>query len=933
MADPTLSLTVNQQPLEIPERYWNWSLLRYLRDVLGLTGTKWSCDSEGTCGACTLIVNGKARRACLTPIKNLSGARVETIEALQIGPEQIPHPLLQTVVQDGIFQCGYCAPGALLSAKALLDENLNPTEKEIERALSTVICRCAGLNRMDRSVQRAAAILRGDQPSTWTPADTAAEERLLARLTGKMPYTADLRFPNMLYAQAVRAGAAHARLTRLDVSQAESMPGVAKILTRKDVPGANAFGIFVFDQPIFLSPGDEVRHVGDVLAVIVAESPEQAAAAAAAVDFALEPLPVLTSPQQALAADAPVLHERLRLAHPEEANVLAHHRTRKGDVAEGFAAADVIVEGEYSVPFVEHAYMEIECSTAVPESDGSLTLYCGTQGPMEDRHQVAAALGLPEERIRIAHQFMGGGFGGKEDIAGQIHAALGAYHTGRPVKVQWTRAESLAVSTKRHALRMRYRTGADRSGKLTAAEAYIVGDTGPYASVGEAVLFRACVFSCGPYVVPHAQVDSLAVHTNNAVAGAFRGFGSPQVAFASEIQMQKLADALGLDPIEFRLRNALEVGQATITGDILTHEVGVSIKACLLAVREALAKTPPPQLLPGEKLGVGVAAAYKNVGLGQNLPDSAGASVSLEADGRFLVRHGATDMGQGINDAIVMITARALGIPTQDVAVHTADTRYDPPGGVTTASRQTFISGNAALRAAEAVREQLWKTVSEEFGVPVEDLALRERAFVQLSSGRRLIDLQTLAASGPRFEARITYDPPTTADQPGYSPAQPTEKRPPLHFAYDYGVQAALVAVQPETGAVRVLKVIAAHDVGRTISRRNVIGQIEGAIVQGLGYALSESFVVENGLPKTLKFKDLGLLRFRDLPEIEPIIIEDPHVLGPFGAKGMGELTISPTAPAVVNAIHDAVGVWMTELPVTPEKLLAALRAAPHPTL
>ena len=297
------------------------------------------------------------------------------------------------------------------------------------------------------------------------------------------------------------------------------------------------------------------------------------------------------------------------------------------------------------------------------------------------------------------------------------------------------------------------------------------------------------------------------------------------------------------------------------------------------------------------------------------------------------VRHGATDMGQGINDAIVMITARALGIPTQDVAVHTADTRYDPPGGVTTASRQTFISGNAALQAAEAVREQLWKTVSEEFGVPVEDLAVRERAFVQLSSGRRLIDLQTLAASGPRFEARITYDPPTTADQPGYSPAHPTEKRPPLHFAYDYGVQAAMVAVQPESGAVRVLKIIAAHDVGRTISRRNVIGQIEGAIVQGLGYALSEAFVVENGLPKTLKFKDLGLLRFRDLPEIEPIIIEDPHVLGPFGAKGMGELTISPTAPAVVNAIHDAVGVWMTELPVTPEKLLAALHAAADPTL
>lgn len=926
MENQPITCVVNGNVVSVSPRYFNWSLARYLREALDLTGVKQSCDSEGACGACNVIINGKAKRACLTKVSTLDQAHIETIESLQFKPGQTPHPLLQTVVQDGIFQCGYCAPGALLSAKALLDDNPNPTDAEISRAISTVICRCAGLNRIDRSIQRAAAILRGEAPSTWTQQDTENEERILNRLTGKEKFAADISFPDMLVAKAVRAGVPHARVLHIDISRAETMPGICKVLTAKDLPGRNLMGSITPDQPVFCDENNPVRYVGDTLAVVVGNTPEEVQAAAAAVEFELEPLTIVTTTAQALAPDAPVLHERLKEAHPDSPNVLAHFSTRKGEEDTGFAHADVIVESDYDVPFVEHAYMEIETSIGVPEDDGTITVYCGTQGPVEMQHQVAASLDLPLEKVHIAHLFMGGGFGGKEDITGQIHVALAALLTGKPVKSTWTRAESLAVSTKRHAVRMHYKTGATRDGALVASEATIIGDTGPYASVGMAVLGRTAVFACGPYVVPHVKVDSYAVHTNNAISGAFRGYGSPQVAFAAEIQMEKLAAQLGMDPMELRLKNALRLGDTTITGDLMVPEVGVGIEACLEAVKNKLAELPLPEVGPDEKIGIGIAAAMKNVGLGTNLPDSAGAKVSLEPDGFFMVRHGATDMGQGVNDVMATIASRVLEIPLKFIRVHTADTREDPPGGMTTASRQTFVTGNAVKEASQDLRKLLWQTVSDEFSVAEDKIALQDGIFVNTDNGRLLISLKELATCKKCFECAVTYDPPTTKAQDKHAPVNALPGQPPLHFAYDFGAQAAVVAVNPQTGAFRVLRIIAAHDVGKSILPRNVIGQIEGGVIQGVGYATSEQYVLENGIPKTTRYKDLGLLRFRDLPEIVPVVVEDPHMLGPFGAKGMGELVITPTAPAIANAIHNAVGVWINSLPITKEKVLAALQ-------
>ncbi|HAF61444.1 MAG TPA: hypothetical protein DCK95_03865 [Anaerolineaceae bacterium] len=918
-----ITLQVNGQKIEVKPEHLSWTLVRYLRDELNLTGTKQGCSSEGTCGLCKIILNGKARTSCKLFMKELNGAVVETIENLIVNGNP-PHPLLQTAIQDGIFQCGYCAPGAILSAKALLDEKPDPTDEEISRAISGVLCRCAGLNRFDRSIKRAAAILRGDEKSTWTDEDTANEYMTLEKLTGVLVYSDDLKFPDMLYAKALRANVPHGKVKKVDISKAENMPGIIRILTSKDIPGKNIFGVIVPDQPIFCD--EIVRYVGDTLALVIGESNETIDAALDAIEVEIEPLPIISNVREALAADAPVLHPRLKDVYPDMPNVLKHFHISKGDISKGFEEADIILEESYKVPFVEHAYMETETSIATLEEDGVVKIYVGSQGPTDDRHQIAQALGLPEEKVQIAHMYMGGGFGGKEDIAGQIHAALAAVTTQHPVKVHWDRTESLLVSYKRHAAELDYKVGATKDGRLVAADIKVYGDTGAYASAGEAVLFRMMAFACGPYEIPHVNVDTYAVHTNNMPCGAFRGYGSPQVTFAAETHFQRIIDALKLDSIETRLKNALDLGKATITGDVLTPDVGAGMIQCLKAVQAELAKTNIPESSEEEKIGVGIACAYKNVGLGSNIPDQAGAQVILEKDGTFLVRHGAADMGQGSTQVMAVIAARILGVPLSSIKVHTGDTRFDPHGGMTTASRATFVSGNAVHLAASGLKEKLWKAVSEEFGVASDELEISDGQFINSQTKQVYISLKDLAGGDETFKCLSDYHAPTTQPAPDYVESKPKVPAAPLHFAYDFGAQAAIVAVNSKTGNVRVLKIIAAHDSGTPIIYKNVIGQIEGAAIQGLGYALSESFELEHGIPTSLKMKDLGLLRFRDIPEIIPIPITDPHPKGPFGAKGMGELALTPTAPAVVNAIHDAVGVWINELPVTKEKIVTAMQ-------
>ena len=917
-----IKVPINGTEINVHQKFADWPLVRFLREELRLTGTKQGCDSRGTCGLCKVIINGKARISCVGTMSRLNGAVIETIENLAV-ENGIPHPLIQTVIQDGIFQCGYCAPGAIMSAKALLDENLNPTDEQIERAISGTLCRCAGLNRMDQAVKRAAAILRAEEPSTWDEEDTANEHLTITKLTGKQIFTDDLKFEGMLYAKAVRANIPHGKIKKVDISNAQDMPGVVKVLTSMDIPGENIYGLVTPDQKVFCD--DVVRYVGDTLALVIGESEFEVEEAINAINVEIEPLPIVATIQHALHENAPVLHERLKDVYPDTPNVLKHFHVRKGDPQKGFEEADFVYEQSYHVPFVEHAYMEPETSIGLVEDDGTIKIYVGSQGPVEDREQVAKVLGINEEMVQIAHMYMGGGFGGKEDIAGQIHAALAAFHTGRPVKVHWSREESIYVSYKRHAADLYYKMGMTKDGRLVAADIKVYGDTGAYASAGETVLFRMMAFACGPYEIPNAEVHTFAVHTNNNPSGAFRGYGSPQVAFAAETHLQHMIDVLGLDPIETRLKNALDYGKATITGDVLTKEVGAGMVQCLSAVKEELSQTKMPELDQDEKLGVGIACAYKNVGLGISVLDKASAEVGLTGEGKFLVRHGGTDMGQGSNQVVATIASRVLGVPLKEIRVHTGDTREDPHGGITTASRATFVTGNAAKKAAEGLRSMLWETVSHEFGISEELLEIQDGAFVNKETGSEIIKLKTLASGSQLFKFRADYDAPKTQVPMEVIPSNPDVPEAPLHFAYDFGAQAAIVSVNTETGEIKVHKVIAAHDSGEPIIYKNVIGQIEGAVIQGLGYALSEKFEIEDGLPKSKRLRDLGLLRFRDIPEIIPIPITDPHPKGPFGAKGMGELALSPTAPAVVNAIHNAVGLWVRELPATKERIKAAI--------
>ncbi len=839
-----LTLTINGENVQVEPEYFDWPLLKFLREKMNLTGTKQGCDGEGTCGLCKVIIDGKARISCVRKMSTLNGAKVETIESLKVEENETPHPLLQTVIQDGIFQCGYCAPGALMSAKALLEENLNPTDKEIERAISGTLCRCVGLNRMDESIKRAAAILRGDEESTWTAEDTANEYLTLDKLTGKLLYTNDLKFKDMLYGKALRAQVPHGKVKKVDTAKAEKMPGIVKVLTSKDIPGENIFGDIQADQPVFCT--NEVLYAGDTLALVIGETEEQVEAALDMIEVEIEPLPVVGTIADALKPDAPVLHPRLKETHPDMPNVLIHWHVGKGDIQKGFEESDLIYEQDYTVPFVEHAYMETETSIGVVEEDGTIKVYVGSQGPTDDRKQIAKVMGVEEEQVQIAHMYMGGGFGGKEDVAGQIHAALAAYHTGRPVKFHWDRAELIAVSYKRHAAELHYKMGMTRDGMLKAAEIDIFGDTGAYASAGEAVLFRMMAFACGPYEVPNVEVNTYAVHTNNNPCGAFRGYGSPQSTFAAEIHVQHMLDELGLDPIKSRLKNALDIGKVTITGDVLTENVGAGMVQCLTTVKKVLAETELPRVGENEKLGVGIACAYKNVGLGMNIPDQAGARASLEKDGTFLIRHGAADMGQGSVQVAAAITARILGVPLSEVKVHTGDTRLDPHGGMTTASRATFVTGNAVYLAAEGLREKLWDVIANEFHVAHEQIGIKNGKFVDLENERDLVSLKDLASNGIDLTYEAHYDAPTTQLPPDHAETHPEVPDAPLHFAYDFGAQAIILSVNEETGEVKVYKVIAAHDSGTPIIYKNVVGQIEGAAVQGMGYALSE-FISDQG--------------------------------------------------------------------------------------
>lgn len=920
-----LNITVNnvRYTRDVPE---SRTLAQFLRLDLGLTGTKIGCE-EAECGICTVQVDGVPVDSCIYPLFKAQGRDVVTIEGLANGREL--HPLQRQFIRHGAVQCGFCTSGLIMTGDALLEENKDPSENDIKVALKDTYCRCTGYTSVIQAIQSAAREMRGDKPLPVNDPEVDGPMEVISRsvppievedkVTGRAKFTDDYVFPDMLFARTLRSPHPHARILGIDTDRAKSLPGVRVVLTHADVPGENRHGLVFRDWPVLCH--DVVRYVGDAVAIVAADTEEIATEAIKLIEVEYDLLPVVADPKYAHSPEAPVLHPN----HPT-GNLLKHIKVRHGDIEQGFSEADEIVEREYKTPTTEHAFLEPECAIGVPAGfpgHHKLTVYVGSQIPYQDRNQIALAMGLPEESVRVIGTLIGGGFGGKEDIAGQIHVAMLATKTGLPVKMLYTRQESLIFHPKRHATIIRIKTGAKRNGKLTAVEAELYGDGGAYASLSDKVMTRATTHATGPYEVPNAKIDCFAMYTNNTPSGAFRGFGVTQSAFAVEQNMDLLAYALGIDPIEFRLMNAQKVGVTTATGQLLRESVGLietieDVRADMLAHHKG-DKFRWVWRMGNRAYAWGLACAYKNTGLGGGAPDKSEAEIEAFEDGTLEVRTAAADMGQGLAHVVAQCAAEELHVAYDKVKVLLCDTDRTPNGGPTTASRQTFMTGNAARLAAVALREAITQSAAEMMDVAPEDIRYEEGL---LRYNGHSVELGKIVgwmkSNGLTPRTKHEYHAPKT---------QPLGSGGDMHFAFSYATQAALVEVDLETGEIHVLKVVSSTDIGRAINPLMLQGQIEGGIVMALGNCLTESFIIEDGIPWTNLLARYKMPSIKHTPEIVSRLVEHRASEGPFGAKGVGEIPSINTTPAICNAIYNATGVRIFSIPVDQDALLRAIRS------
>jgi len=947
MKTKTLEFTINGRNVALDEKPGEMlsDLIRYR---LGLTGTKIGCN-EAECGSCTVLIDGEPVLSCSYPAAKVRGRTVVTIEGLagQVESEASGraadratsrpggadpaklHPLQDAFVKYGAVQCGFCIPGQLMTSYALLQRNPDPSDEEIKYALKDTLCRCAGYPTIIKSVRAAAKAIRTGMPVE--PPSDIPESRVKHRAVGKLHarpdgvdkvtghalYTDDLTFEGMLHARVKRAMLPSAVVRSIDVSRARTLSGVVAVLTAEDIPGQHTHGVVFSDWPILVGVGERVRTVGDALAIVAAETREIATKALDLIEVNLEPLPVVSDAVAASNPEAPALHDG--------GNLLKHIKVRKGDTTAGFSEADVVLEHTFYTPIYDHAFLEPECSIARLTPEGRTEVYVGSQIPYEDRTQVAAALGVAENQVRIIGQLVGGGFGGKEDIAGQIHAALLAQATKRPVKLLFDRQESLLVHPKRHATQIRIKAGAKNDGTLTAFETELFGDTGAYASLGDKVMTRATTHSSGPYSVPNVKADCFAMYTNNPPAGAFRGFGVLQSAFAVESAMDMLAEKLGMDPVELRRANALREGSTTNTGQLLSSSVG--LLECIDRVEAEMKRIDGPtpfvaKSVPGSphlKTAWGVAAAYKNTGLGGGAPDKAGAEAELLSDGTVEVRSSSAELGQGLPTALQLMAAEELSVGPETIRVLLSDTDLTPDGGPTTASRQTYVTGNAIRQAAIGLRELVSGVLADRCGLPL--------SAVRFESGRVQVGERCLSLAETAAEMKAAGKTPRLSTVYNAPETKPLGEGGDMHFGFSFSAQAVQIEVNTRTGEVRVLRVVTAVDVGAAINPLGLRGQIEGGAMMGIGHALSERFIVKEGQVITDRLARYRMPPITMTPEIIPIVVEEALPSGPFGGKGVGEIVSIPTSPAITNALYNAVGVRLDHLPVDQELVLERMHA------
>jgi aldehyde oxidoreductase len=886
-------------------------LSRILRDDLGLTGTKVGCDA-GDCGACTVLLNGEPVCACLVPAGQLVGCDITTVEGLaQRSP--LLDRLQQSFLSHGAAQCGACTPGMLVAATALLERNSSPSENEIMDAIGGVLCRCTGYRKIIHAIMEA-----GNGCIAASPDAGCAVGARLTRLDGKRKvdgteiFGADENPSGALGLRVVRCPYDHARFQLCDLDDfVQSHSGVSLVLTAKDVPGIDCYGVIpkYADQPVFAH--EEARFRGEAVAAIVGNANAIESLDLSAFPVQWEQLSALRTIDSALAPDAPLIH-----SHREQ-NVLVRGRVVRGDVERALAASDFVVEDEYETGFVEHAYIEPEAGFARRVGD-KIEIQACTQSPYMDRADIAKILGIAPENVRIIPTAVGGGFGSKLDLSIQPFLALAAWKLNQPVRMVYSRTESIISTTKRHPARMKLRVGAMRGGKITALDFSADFNTGAYSSWGPTVAGRVPVHASGPYCVPNYRALTRAVHTNIVPAGAFRGFGVPQAAIAQEQVYDDLADRVGMDRLEFRILNSLGNHTPTVTGQVLGE--GVGIRACFEALRpkwqaaREQAAVFNATAIGSLRRGVGVAGMWYGCG-NTSLPNPSTVRIGLKRDGRIALHQGAVDIGQGSNTIVTQICADALGAPVARFDLVSGDTAITPDCGKTSASRQTFVTGKAAYMAARDLRENILQLGGSCNCATIEFAA--GSVTVVENGNRKIIDLQNLPldAHGYVITCEATFDPPITPlDENGQGTP---------YAVYGFGAHLAGVEVDMELGTVRVLNVTAAHDVGRAINPTLIEGQIEGGVAQGLGMALMEEFFPGKGE----NLHDYLIPTAGDIPPIESILIEDPSSIGPFGAKGIGEQAVIPTAPAILNAIHDATGVRIHRIPATPDRVRAAILA------
>ncbi|MFW5708051.1 MAG: selenium-dependent xanthine dehydrogenase [Bacteroidota bacterium] len=832
------------------------NLLYFLRNGMHLTAAKDGCSGQATCGACLVEINGKPRLACSTPMSKVEGATVFTLEGL---PEKIKKTIATIFVNNGAVQCGFCSPGFIMRTRLLLKENPSPTLTEIQQAIKGHLCRCTGYKKIEKAIQESAATLQkpGEIPSLVVggPTGTSAPKyQALETALGERQFVNDMYLEGMLYGALLFSKHPRAQVVKINTTIAEQMPGVKRIFTARDIPGQRIVGLIFRDWPVMIAEGETTNCIGDVLAGVVAESEEQARKAVEAIIVDYELREPVTDPEEALKDNSP-------LVHPARPNQLENCRLYKGEPEKALKEADFVISGRYNTQRIEHAFLETESALASWQDDGITLWSCG-QGIYEDRRQVAEILGLTEEKVRVILVPNGGGFGGKEDLTVQGHAALFAYHLKQPVKVTLNRKESLRMHPKRHPVTIDITLACDENGLLTAMKMRALGDTGAYASVGTKVMERIAGHATGGYYVPNIDLQAATVYTNNIPSGAMRGFGANQVVFALESCIDELCKLGDFDRWQFRYDNALTEGLTTATGD---HVKGVGVMACLEALKDKFY----------QHKYTGLACAIKNSGVGNGMTDYSDVIIRILSEKRVTIEHGWTEMGQGIHTIATQVLCQETGI-NPDVIEIDVDTRSGIKTGMTTSSRGTVLLGNAIIDACKKLKQDL-----------------KENSLAHLA-GREYRG---------RWECNWT--------------SKPSENKKNSITHYSYGYAAQLVVLDEEGG---IEKVYAAHDAGKIFNPVLFEGQIEGAVHMGLGYALSENLPMKNGHLVSDKLKDLKILRAHQTPPIEVIGVEVPDPVGPYGAKGLGEIGLIPTAAAVANAYCRFDGIRRYSLPLQPVK-------------